>query len=871
MTFPERSARLPALARVAVRLTTPPDRRASVEGDLAELLEARRAMGRRDLRRALARDVLSLIWASIRRHARRGQGRWTGVVTDARLAGRLFSRQSGFAALATGTLALGIASATAVFSIGDRVLLRPLPYPEPQRIFAIDDPPLAVAARTGRLILSRRVRELPELVGAGTYVVGGLNLGGGAAALRVSAASVSPGFFAAMGVMPFYGRTLSEEDDAANARVVVVSHGLWRGRLGAPKDIFGTSLQLNGNEFVVAGVMPPGFAFPAGVDAWILSAADRQMAGQASAPAAIARTAPGVSPAQAQAALDRINDLQRERNPDARPARLRPLREQLTGAVRPMLLFLTAAVSLLLCVTCANVAGVALSRLASRHQELVLRRALGASPLRLVRLVAIETAGLTVAGAAIGVPASFWLTRAFVALSPVALPEYDFATVDWRMAVVGIAITAACTILVAVAPALATLRADAAAALRAGATSTGRSTWWRSALVTGQIATAVVLIAAALATWSTFRTLLLVDPGIRPISTAHVAELMLPLVRYPTPSAVSRFYDELEPRLKSAGVAQVAAASYYPGSPAMGVGFRLDATDRPAPAGSPPLFSTRVSVSERYFDVMGMPLLRGRAFTSSDRAGAPNVAVLSLYASRALWPDEVDPIGRRITVRAGSSSPGTFEVIGIVGDARFSGPRFAARGAIYVPFSQHGAFGGFSLIVDAGPRAGSIGDVLREALRGVDADVPPYDIRPMSAALTRFLARERLALVVCALFAGVTVVLVTIGLYGVLAQAVAQRTREMALRLALGADAVRLQWTVVKDAQRLVVPGVALGLLGSWLMATGLRRLAPDLMAPSIGAFALPIVVLLAAGLLAAWLPARRAAAIDPMKALRSL
>jgi putative ABC transport system permease protein len=303
----------------------------------------------------------------------------------------------------------------------------------------------------------------------------------------------------------------------------------------------------------------------------------------------------------------------------------------------------------------------------------------------------------------------------------------------------------------------------------------------------------------------------------------------------------------------------------------MGVGLGLRASDASPALTEPALFATWVSVSPKYFELMGMPIRAGRTFSQTDRTGAAKVIILSRNAVAKLWPDSDMVIGKQVDVSAFRGKSTRYDVVGVVDDVRFGGPRYQPRGAAYVPFAQEGAYGGISLIVKAGPSPGRIEEQLRSALQSRDAEVPAFGVRSVREAVDQFVARERLALVVCATFAGLTVLLVAIGLYGVLTQSVARRTREIGVRLALGADRGRVLWLVVRDGQRLVAIGLTCGLGVAWLALRALPRLAPDVVAPATSALTVPVGVLVVAGLIAAWMPARRAASVDPLRALKDL
>lgn len=790
------------------------------------------------------------------------------MMDDIRYAGRLIKRQPAFALLMVITLALGIGAASAVFTICDRVLLRPLPYPSPERIVALDKVSYAFSPRG--MAIPRDLMELRELEAVGMYATGGLNLGDGAGAVRLRAAAATSGFFKALGVGAAMGRVFDPAEDRDAARVAVLSAETWRRHFEQDLAILGREIRLNSQSFRVIGVMPSGFTFPSEAGVWIPPGSDRQISGPAFGPSMLARIAPGVSIAQVTDAIARF--MAGRRKVDALPREewplVRPLRDRLVGGARPTLVFLAGVVGLLLAATCANVAGLLLARLRVRGRELLVRSALGASRGRLVRQLLIECFVLTGPAAALGLLGSIATVRLFAASVPTFAPDVDLTTPDARFFVVGVAVSLVTAVVFAFGPALLASRKPASEILREGATPRRRARWLGQVLVVSQVAVALVLLAATSAALAVVVRLARIDLGFTN-ERAVVFELTLPNSRYGTAAAKVDFLDRLETRLRSSPLVVAAGTTdYVPGSTHMGIGVGLQLAGHEPPRGER-LIASLLSATPDYFRTMGIPIRAGRSFLPTDRTGTAPVAIVSEAAARALEPGG-NVVGQRLLLNFGRA-PTEIEIVGVSASVRNRAVIGDAPRQIYRPVGQGVMGGSAGVAVDlaAGSDASGLA-FARTVVHEIDPELPLYNVTRVKDLRARFLATERLTLAMTAIFGGLALALSAIGLFGVLSQLVAQRTREIGIRMALGANRGRLRASVVGTGLRLAGAGVVVGAAASALAWRGLTHVVPTLAAASWTSLGLDAIVLLAVAALAAWVPARRASSIDPMHALRT-
>jgi putative ABC transport system permease protein len=866
----------PRLVLALVRHVLPRDRRQEAEGDLVELWRRRLAAGRTDLWRSFWRDAWSLI--APRRHppfaARRSSAIVTGVEAlsqDLRFALRLLRRQPLFGALLIGTLTVGVTAAIAIFTLCDRVLFRPLPYPEPERVVSIAGQGFGMA--NGHPVVRKALADLPEFTSVALYGSGGLNLGDNATPLRVRAAGVTAGFFNALAVPARLGRTFDTSEELAASAVVVLGDNLWRTRFGSDPDVAGKTTRLNGRPYTILGVMPPGFGFPEEADLWAPLFTDAQMYGSAIASNYIARLGPGVSIAQARAAIDRMGRDRQRLQPDYSPppTNVVSLQDRLVGRVRPTLLFLAGGVGLLLLATCANVAGLLLARLRVREHELLLRAALGASRGRLARQLLVECATVTIIGAAAGTGLAVLVLRGIAASVPNLSPAGALLTLDGRFLLVTAGVVMSGGVLFALAPVVSASRRRTAHVLRAGVTNTARMGWIRSGLVIGQVATALILLTATSAALSVVARLSRVDLGFDN-DRAVVFELTIPQVRYDTAAAIVRVARDLDAALsRTPGVTAAGLSSLAPASHDLAIGSAIAREGQTIDKTSVSQRTTmRLSATPGYFRAMGIRLLAGRSFSDADNVPGARLVVLSERAAAHLWGSARAAVGRRILVSTFvSADPQILEVIGVVNDVQLRGAE-TAEAQMYFPFAADPPPGTLAVAVATTGDPALVMAAVQREIDTVDPDLPLYNRLLVSNIRARFLEKERFTLALTSGFGLVALALCAIGLYGVLTQIVMQQTREIGIRMALGAAPRRLLADVVGSGVRLALIGVAIGALGSGAAARVIGRFVPAVDAPSVRAIALDAVVLVLVAIVAAWMPARRASTIDPLIALRT-
>lgn len=787
------------------------------------------------------------------------------MLNDLRFAFRTLRRNPAFTAVAAITLALGIGANTALFSVADAVLLKPLVYPAPERIVKIDNGPLGFT-KTG-FTTDRDMMNSPLLAGTGIFVRGGLNVGGEPAAERVRAAGVSAGFFTAMGTQPLAGRPFTVEEERADARVAVVSEGLWRRRLGGRPEL-DVPLMLNGRPFTVLAVMPAGYAFPADAEVWIPIGTDPQIAGAALAPDSVARLAPGVTIQQALEGVERIQFGEGEREPRQRPVILTPLRDELVGSVRPLFGILAAAVGLVLLVSCLNVANLLLARVSAREREMAVRRALGASRWRLVQYLLCESAVLAALAGVLAIPAALWTLEAMRTVMPAELHGSARIAIDGRAAAVTALLCIAAVLLFGLAPSL-SVRAGGSDISRSSTTATASPFWrrFRGALVAAQIAAALILLAGSATIVRTVSSLLRADIGARG-ERVLTLQLTLPAGRYGANPAVVDFYDRLDTQLRAiTGVESVGASAMMPGSREFAIGTAIEVQGIERPTGEPNT-ATYIPASPEYLDVLGVDLLAGRQFGPTDREGSPKVAIVSESVARVLGLEPRQLIGRQHVLGWGKQKYAA-EIVGVVRDVRLRGPEVQRGAQLYVPFAQSPPYSTVYVAMKTtrDPRA-SI-RAARNAIGAVDGDLPPYNIRTFDEIRASYVADRRFAMIVMLAFAGLTAILAAIGLYGVMSYLVQLRTREIGIRVALGAT----PGEVLKETMKGGLIYTALGILAGSALAGAASRVFISRIAGLQEVDALTLASSAAAMLLIAlvtsWVPSRRAGRIDPIDALR--
>lgn len=804
--------------------------------------------------------------------------------SDLRYALRQLHRAPTFFLIATLTLALAIGGSTAIFSVVHAVLLRPFPFPEPDRLVRLyetfgEDRLPATISPPNFLDWREESRSFDGMaIVQGTW----LTLTGLGDAEEVRAARVGPNFFEILRVPILHGRGFAPSHELQGShRVVVLSHGAWQRRFGGDPAVLGTAIQLDGESHEVIGIARPEVELPADAEMWTPFAFDpARIASQRGGHYvdAIGRLRPGVAITQADAELRTISErLAREypRSNDGLSAMVMDLRESYVGELQRPLYILLGAVGLVLLVACANVAGLMLSRSIPRERELSIRTAVGASRSRLVRQLLTESVLLAVLGVSGGLLLASWGTEALVALRPSDIPRLDDAGLNGTVLAFSAGLGVLTALLFGLLPALQTsARIDLAGALREGGSavlSHRRGNRLRATLVIGELALSLMLLVAAGLLMRSFLRLHQIDPGFDP-TRVLTYRLSLPSTRYDDPARRVAFVDQL---IESArGIPGVEAAGVVFGIPMSGFsyGITLNSLDgKPLEQNSStPGVQVRL-VTPDYFDTMGMRLLRGRGVEPSDRLGAAQVAVVNDSAAKLLWPGE-DAIGRSFSlgtrfISGGERAGG--EVVGVVIDTRDFGLRSESRAVVYLPYAQNPAEA-IGMAVRARGDEEALVPGLRTRLAELDADVAMYDVRTMEQRVSESVARTRYYMVLLGLFAAVALALAVVGVYGVMAFAVTQRTREIGIRIALGARQSRVLRDVLRRGAVLAGAGVAAGLFGAYAGTQLLESLLYGVEAfdpLTIGAVAALLAV---AALAASYLPARRASRVDPMTALRT-
>lgn len=807
----------------------------------------------------------------------RGAGGLDGLRSDAVHAVRSVRRRPLFAVMVIATLALASGLNAAVFGILDTTLLRPLPYPSERALVSIGNTwtgfPHAAVSLPEYVDFSTRARSFAAMA---VYSNASINLTATAgAAERIQGTRVTASFFDVLGVPAALGRTFTAGEDAAGARVAVLSHAFWLRRFGGDPRVIGATLETDGGSGEIVGVMPAAFALPSALtDVWIPMNLVPGDAGSRGAHnrQVVARMAPGVPLTQAKDEMRRIAAQLQEEYPDHYPVGsgwgvdVVPLRERLVGDLRAPLQALMAAVLFVLLIACANVANLMVARTTERSRETATRVAFGATRGRLVRQSLFE--GLLIGGCG-GLAGLLLAAGLFVALEawlPEDLPRPANVLADARVIAFALGLTAAAGALTAALTAMRSTRRPAVDALK-GSRATADARRTRAVLTAAQISLAVMLLVCGGFALRSYARLLAIDPGLR---TEHVATARIALssTRYPDAAARTAFFDRVQAALEQQpGVLRAGAVSMLPlTGQTNDWTFGVEGYVPPAP-GIPVTEQARL-VHGGYFALMGIPLRAGRLFTPSDNAAAPRVAVVSELLAKKYWKDG-DAVGRRIRLWGLDSDEPWTTVIGVVADIRHRALDEAPVPFLYFPLAQRPT-STMTLVARLDPAGGRGPQVIADAVRTIDVQQPTWAPGTMDEWLGRTVAQPRFNLVLLSLFATLAVLLAAVGVYGVMAFAVSRRTRELGIRLALGAQRASLLRFVLSEAARLAAAGILVGGAGALLAGQYMRAIFHDLrLSDPVVLSAVPVLVFVVA-LLASYVPARRAMAVDPVEALRA-
>lgn len=798
-----------------------------------------------------------------------------------RFAFRQLRKTPAFTLIAVFTLALGIGANTAIFSVVHAVLLRPLPYVHSERLMRVfgSQPQLDLAPTSPANFLEwKEQNEVFERIAA--YVGQGFNLVGGDKPERVIGARVSADLFQLLGVQPTLGRAFtSDEDQSGHNQVVVLSHEFWQSRFGGDPTVQKT-VRLNEKAYTVVGIMPAGFAFPdTRTQVWTpiaFNPAERATR-DTNFIDVVGRLKPGVSIEQARAKMAMLARQQAERYPKTNAgigAKVVSLHEQTVGEIRPMLIVLLGAVAFVLLIACANVANLLLVRAAGRQKEMAIRGALGASRPRLVRLLLTESIALAMLGGALGLFLAIWSVDLLVTLKPANLPRLGEIEINRTVFGFTLAISLITGIAFGLVPALQSSKPALNEGLKEssrGATGSLRRHQMRSLLVVSEVALSLVLLVGAGLMIRSFARLLAVDPGFK---ADHVltAFISLPTSKYSKVPEQAAFFEQLIARIRNLpGVSSVGVVTDIPLFGSSSTGFDIDG--RPASAhGQRPLTDYRM-ISPDYFSAMGMRLVKGRAFSRYDTANALAVAIINETMAGRFFSNE-DPIGKRIGLSGGPTD--WREIVGVVGDVRNYGVDAAVKPEAYVPFFQNGpgylsgVASAMNLIVRTSNDPLSLTTPLREQVQALDKDQPISEIRTMEWYLSESMAQRRFNMLLLGVFAALALVLAAVGIYGVIAYTVTQRTSEIGIRIALGARGAHILKLIFAHAMLTTLAGIVLGLAGALALTRLLGNLLYQISATDPVVFASITLLLLLVAVVATYIPARRATQVDPVVALRA-
>jgi putative ABC transport system permease protein len=796
-------------------------------------------------------------------------------------------KRPGFTAVAVVTLALGIGANTAIFSVVNAVLLRPLPFKNPGQLVWIwstrtdrDKAFFSIPNFTDTRDENQTLEELAA------YANWGANLTEGGEAERLQGVRLTPNALQMLGVEAALGRTLLPDDGATGAgRVVVLSHGLWQRRFGADSSLIGRAITLNGEAYTVVGVLPQSFMLPGAevemASPLVVSTDPRRTERGSNFLRVFGRTRPGVTTAQAQADLaavtERLRQQHAEENAKLTAPKVVALHDELVGGYRKALWLVLGAVGLVLLIACSNLANLLLARSTARHKEIAIRTALGASRLRLVRQLLTESMLLALMGGALGLFLASWGVDALLALSPQDLPRVHEVAIDARMLGFTLGVSLLAGFGFGLIPALQASRVDLNEELKGearGLTGGAGHNRTRGVLVVSEIALSLVLLISAGLLVKSFFLLQRVTPGFN-TGNLLLVRLSLPQARYQKRETVADFYQKLTQRVESLpGVQAVGVASVLPLS---GMNARADFTivgRALASAQDAPGAQNRW-VSPGYFRMMSIPLLKGREFTAQDAAQSLAVVVIDEALARRYWPNQ-NPLGARLRIDdGGAEPPREVEIVGVVGDVKHVGLEDEPTPTVYAPVYQipqgnvSSLINNMSLVVRTAGDPLALQSAVRREVQAVDRDVPASGARTMEQFLSASVAPRRFSLLLLGIFAGAALLLAAMGIYAVISYSVAQRTHEIGIRMALGAGRRDVLKMILGGGLKLILTGLAVGVSGAFALTRLMSSLLFGVSAVDPATFVIISALLSGVALLACYIPARRAMNVDPMEALR--
>jgi putative ABC transport system permease protein len=813
---------------------------------------------------------------------------------DLRYGARMLIKNSGVTFIAVLALALGIGANTAIFSVVNAVLLRPLPFVRSEQLVLVwekfarqglDQIPVSAPEFTEYRDQNQSFQEIAA------FDTTDFNLTGGDAPERIPGAVVSASVFPLLGVQPQLGRTfLPAENEQGRDDVVLVSYSLWQRRFGSDPALLGKTLELNGRSYTVVGIMPPGFQFPLSLfgikgvaftqppEVWTpLAFTDAQMKARGSRSyGIIGRLKPNVTLAQANAEMQAIANRMLQQHPDNYPpegwgANAVSLHEQVVGGIRPTLLVLLGAVGFVLLIACANVANLLLARAATRRKEMAIRGALGATGSRIMRQLLTESILLALIGGALGLALALWSVDLLASLGSDTLPRIKEINLDMRVLGFTLLVSTLTGAIFGSAPALASSKSDLNDALKEGsrsATSGSARQRLRSLIVIAEFALSLMLLIGAGLMIKSFWRLQHVDPGFNPRSVLTF-QLSLPRAKYQKNEEVAIFYQRAIERIKALpGVVAVGATSILPLSGSNSDQSFVIEGRTPQDLSAMPDEELRL-VTPDYFRAMGIPLIKGRSFTDSDTPKSTDVAIINQALARKYFPRE-DPIGKRITTDDPRSPKAVWTtIVGVVGDVKHQGLNIEAQPELYGAQLQ-APYRTMNLVVrTASSNPTGMTSAIRGEIAALDKDLPIYNTQTMEHIVAESVARQRLATLLLGIFAALALILASVGIFGVLAYIVTQRTHEIGIRIALGAQKEDVLKLVIGQGITLALIGIAIGVAGALALTRVMTSLLYGVSAVDPIVFASVSLLLITVALFACYIPARRAMCVDPMIALR--
>ena len=800
------------------------------------------------------------------------------LIMDVRYGMRSLLKKPGFTITAVVALALGIGANTAIFSVINGVLLRSLSYANPEKIVMLWERNVTgtrmqnVVSPGNFLDWQKQSTSFEHMAAIADQRVN-LTGGGRGEPEEIKVQLVTEGFFSALGVQPFNGRFfIPEENKTGNDLVIILSHQLWQNRFGSNPAVVGQQVNISGRLRTVVGVMPPGFHFLDNqVQAWVPYPLDPAIDYRATTGRflkVVGRLKPGVSVQQAQAELTGIAKQLEQALPKFNTGwsvSVLPIHEQVVGEIRPILIVLLAAVAFVLLIACANVANLLLSRAAARQKELALRAALGAGRMRLVRQMLTESVLLALMGGVLGVLLAYWGIQLLIGFGPDNIPRLSEISIDLRVLAFTFGISLLTGVLFGMIPALQASRPDLNDALKEGSRGStgGRSRTLRNVFVVTEVALALILLIGAGLMIRSFMQLQSVETGFNPENVLTM-RAQLPRKGYPEPHHIVDFFKKAQERIATIpGVQAVGAISYLPLTGlASRDGFTIPGQPPPKP-GEEPGVEVRV-VTPTYFQAMGIPLLKGRLLNERD-VKETRVLLINETLAKRYFPN-VDPVGKQIEISWDGSGPD--EIVGVVGDIREGALSKEPEPAIYWSHPRE-PYAGMALVVRTSGDAARFGAAVAKEIRAIDPEQPIADVRTMKQVIAKSIARPRFNTVLLAIFAGVALVLASVGLYGVMNYSATQRTHEVGIRMALGATRTDIMRLVVGNGMLLTMIGIAIGVVASIGLTRVMQSFLFGVGATDAVTFIAVSALLIVVALIANYVPARKATRVNPVIALR--